>query len=114
MIKKILKNIKINKKRLNIKNLGTAIRPRLSVFKSNKHIYLQLINDTLGHTLCSSSSLELKKKVNKSVAEIVGQNLNKKVLNLKIQNAIFPYSKYKFHGKIKSAFMGLRQQNFII
>lgn len=114
MIKKILKKVKVNKKRFNIKNLGTEISPRISIFKSNKHIYLQLINDTLGHTICSASSLNLTKKINKRTAFLVGENLNIKASNLNIQKAIFPYSKYIFHGKIALALLGLQKNNFII
>lgn len=114
MIKKVLKSIKINKKRFNIKNLGTQNIPRLSIFKSNKHIYLQLINDFTGNTLCSSSSLKLKKKLNKETAKNVGEDLNKSAQLLNINKAIYPYSKYIYHGKIASLFMGLRKNNFII
>lgn len=114
MIKKILNQVKINKKRFNIKNLGTQTTPRLSVFKSNKHIYLQLINDKIGHTICATSSLKLKKSLNKNNCFLIGQELNKEAFTLNIKSAIFPYSNYLYHGKISSVLSGLRNNNFLI
>jgi large subunit ribosomal protein L18 len=85
---------------------GTADRPRLTVFKSNKGIYAQLIDDTKGNTLCSSSTLDKdykgKKSCNKDTAKEVGKLLAKKALEKGIKLAVFDRNGYVFHGRIAS------------
>ncbi len=97
-------------RRTRAKILGTAERPRLSVFRSNKHIYAQLINDDKGATLVNASDLEIKNekgaKINK--ANSVGQLIAKKALDLKISEVVFDKGSYKYHGLIKSLAEGAR------
>ncbi len=87
---------------------GTSERPRLSVFRSNKHIYVQVIDDVAGLTLVSigtrSKSLRAKiaKTGNKKAAEIVGEAAAREALGVGINCVCFDRGPYKFHGRIKS------------
>ena len=80
-------------------------RNRLSVFRSNNYIYAQLIDDTQGVTLASSSSNEAaiknKKLNNKEIAEVVGKEIAKKIISKGIKDVAFDRGKYKYHGLIK-------------
>ena len=80
-------------------------RNRLSVFKSNTHLYAQLIDDTKGHTLASASSIEKnikdKKLSKKEVAELIGKEIAKKIISKGIKDVAFDRGKYKYHGLIK-------------
>ncbi len=80
-------------------------RKRLSVFRSNTHIYAQLIDDTKGITLASSSSVEKlikdQKLSKKDIAEIVGKEIAKKIISKGIKDVFFDRGKYKYHGLIK-------------
>ena len=92
-------------KRTRSKILGSAKRPRLSVFRSNKHIYAQLINDEKSATLASASDLDLKsagKNKKMELAAAVGQLIAKKAAELKIDSVIFDKGGYKYHGIIKT------------
>jgi len=84
---------------------GTKDRPRLSVFKSNKYIYIQAIDDDNGVTLASASSFILGKnkklKLNKATAEKVGEIIAEKLLSLKIDQAVFDRNGFLYTGKIK-------------
>jgi len=85
---------------------GTAERPRLSVFRSNKQIYVQLIDDLKGHTLVSASS-RLAEIANKKVtkteqAKLVGELLAKKALEAGITSVVFDRNGYLYHGRVKS------------
>jgi large subunit ribosomal protein L18 len=96
--------------------VGTAERPRLSVYRSLNHIYAQLVNDSTGQTLTNASTLskeiqgELKKanrKVEKS--KIVGTLIAKKAQEKKIANVVFDRSGYRYHGRVKSLAEGARE-----
>ena len=80
-------------------------RKRLSVFKSNNHIYAQIINDKKGVTLASASSLEkpirTEKKTKKELAERVGKEIAKRSIKNGIKEVAFDKGKYKYHGIIK-------------
>ena len=80
-------------------------RNRLSVFRSNSHIYAQLIDDIRGITLASSSSLEKSIKdqqlSKKNTAEMVGKEIAKKIISKGIKDVSFDRGKYKYHGLIK-------------
>lgn len=89
---------------------GTATRPRLSVFRSNKHIYAQLIDDENGKTLLCVSDLEIKQKDKKTVvAGVVGKQLAQKAETVKIKEAIFDRGGYKYHGRVKALADGARE-----
>jgi large subunit ribosomal protein L18 len=83
---------------------GTAARPRLTVFKSNKYIYAQLIDDVAGHTLASASSLDaslgLKSKSNLEAAAAVGKKLAENAKGKGIETVVFDRSGYIYHGKV--------------
>ena len=80
-------------------------RKRLSVFKSNNHIYAQIINDEKGVTLVSASSLEksirTEKKTKKELAERIGKEIAKRSIENGIKEVAFDKGKYKYHGIIK-------------
>ncbi len=107
MIKKISRNKLRQKRHLRIrKNLiGTASRPRLSVFRSSKNIYAQLIDDVNGVTLTSASTVEKDGKLpnggSKETAKVVGKLIAEKALKLDIKNVIFDRSGYLYHGRVK-------------
>lgn len=94
---------------------GTAERPRFAVYKSNKYVYLQLINDLDGQTLLSNSSKsvslrdKLKDKTKLESAKILGEELAKAAADQGIQKAVFDRSGYKYHGIIKAAADGARE-----
>ena len=79
--------------------------PRLSVFRSNRQIYAQLIDDYNGITLASSSSIEKsirdKKLTKKEKAELIGKSISKKIISKGIDKVAFDRGKYKYHGLIK-------------
>jgi len=90
---------------------GTAAKPRLSVFRSNKGISAQLIDDVAGTTLISSSSLTLKdgKGTKIEVAATVGKALAEKAAKAGIENAAFDRNGYLYHGRVKSLADGARE-----
>ncbi len=89
---------------------GTSERPRLSIFRSNKAIYAQLINDLEGHTLASASSREIKsKKFDLDVSKEVGKQLATKAKAGGVETAIFDRGGYLYHGKVKSLAEGARE-----
>ena len=97
--------MKNRKERVRFKNKKVSSRNRLSVFRSNNHLYAQLIDDTKGITLASSSSLEKsikdKKLERKEIAELIGKNIAKKIISKGIDKVSFDRGKYKYHGLIK-------------
>lgn len=91
---------------------GTADMPRLSVFRSNKEIYAQIINDVDGKTIVASSSLdkEIAKDSNKAdIAKSVGQKLAEKAVAAGIGTISFDRGGYLYHGRIKSLAEGARE-----
>ena len=80
-------------------------RKRLTVFKSNNHIYAQIINDDIGKTLVSASSMEKsiksEKKTKKEMAELIGSEIAKRSIENGIKEVAFDKGKYKYHGLIK-------------
>lgn len=88
--------------------VGTAERPRLSVFRSNKQIYAQLIDDTAGVTLVATNTRvkalrdTIGRGGNKKAAEAVGEVLAKKALDVGIKCVCFDRGPYRYHGRVKS------------
>lgn len=108
---KVIKRLK-SRIRIRKKLTGTSKVPRLAVFKSNKFISAQLIDDEKGITLVAySSKLINKKTASKSmeVSKKVGLTLGQKALNQDIQSIVFDRSGYRFHGRIKSLAEGARE-----
>ncbi len=81
---------------------GTAERPRLSVFRSNKQIYAQVINDLTGTTLASASSLGLEKMAKIEQAQKVGTILAEKAKAAGIEKVVFDRNGYLYHGRVKA------------
>ncbi|WP_161890007.1 50S ribosomal protein L18 [Pontibacter russatus] len=106
---KISRRLRI-KRSIRNKISGTAERPRLSVFRSNKAIYAQLIDDTTGVTLAAASSVKLDDaKANVETAGRVGKEIAEKALSKGISQVIFDRSGYLYHGKVKSLAEGARE-----
>ncbi len=87
---------------------GTAERPRLAVFRSNMHIYAQIIDDTAGNTICSASTMEkdIKAKLEHTndveAAKVVGEAVAKKALEKGIDTVVFDRGGYVYHGKVQA------------
>ena len=89
---------------------GTADRPRVSVFKSNKGIYAQLIDDIAGKTLASASTREIgKASLNVEVAKEVGKKLAENAKSVGIESVVFDRGGYPYHGRVKSLAEGARE-----
>lgn len=104
------------KRRLRIKRgirskiSGTQEKPRLSVYKSNKAIYAQIIDDINGHTLTMASSRELGKQgSNIEISQTVGKKLAEKAIAEGIKEVVFDRNGYVYHGKIKALADGARE-----
>lgn len=87
--------------RVRKKIVGTSERPRLSVYRSNRYVYAQIIDDAQSKTLVSVSSLKDGKNSNKSTARLVGQSIAAKAIKDDIQTVVFDRNGYQFHGVIK-------------
>ena len=92
-----------NKARLRKKNSGSSERPRLVVFRSQKHIYAQLIDDMAGKTLASTHTLKLKTgSANCQGAKEVGKKVAELALSKKIDKVVFDRNGFIYHGRIKA------------
>jgi len=119
-MKIINKDRKLRRKRRVSYNLfGTKKRPRISIFRSNRYIYAQAIDDVEKKTLVSSSSFVLikNKKINKKInkkmtkkeeARIVGLDLADKLKKIKINKGLFDRGPYHYHGRVSALIEGLR------
>lgn len=100
------------KRRIRGRISGTAKKPRLSVFRSNKHLYIQAVDDDKEVTIAAYSDFNLdtkSKKVKKAlVAGLVGVKLGEKLKQLKIKEAVFDRSGYSYLGRIKALADGVR------
>ena len=106
--KKEQRRIKI-KYRVRNKITGTAVRPRLSVFRSNKQIYAQIINDETAATLVAASSLGLEAMPKKEQAAKVGEAVAQKALAAGITQEVFDRNGYLYHGRVKELAEGARK-----
>ena len=98
--KKVERRIKI-KFRIRKSVNGTSERPRLSVFRSNKQIYAQVINDETGTTLASASSLGLEKMAKKEHAQKVGELIAQNAIAAGVSAVVFDRNGYLYHGRVK-------------
>jgi len=99
-------------RRVRAKVMGTKECPRLSVFRSNQHIYAKLIDDSKGHTLASMGDFEVKKKkglTKTQLAQEVGRTIAKKAIAKKIKKVVFDRGGYKYHGRVKAVAEGARE-----
>ena len=106
--KKVERRIKI-KFRIRKKVNGTAERPRLSVFRSNKQIYAQAVNDLTGTTLCAVSSLGMEKMPKKEQAAKVSEMFAEKAKEAGITTVVFDRNGYLYHGRVKELADGARK-----
>jgi large subunit ribosomal protein L18 len=90
---------------------GTKDRPRLSVFRSNKGLFVQVINDENGTTIASASTIELgeKAKLNQENSKNVGKKIAEKALASGVQSIVFDRNGYLYHGNIKALADGARE-----
>ena len=101
------------------KVFGTPDRPRLSVFRSNRHIYAQIIDDVAGVTLASASTMSkelrqhLSKTGNKEAARAVGEAVAKQALNVGIRYVRFDRNHYKFHGRVQALAEAARKAGLV-
>lgn len=103
-------------RRVRKKVVGRPERPRLSVFKSARHIYAQIINDVQGRTLVAASTLSPefkgKGKIGKKTAQakLVGELLAERALAAQIRQVVFDRGGYRFHGRVKALAAGAREK----
>ena len=108
-----------NERRIRIKSRirkvvsGTETRPRLAVFRSNKEIYAQIVNDVTGETVAAASSRDTaiaKAKGNKTeVAALVGKSIAEKAIKAGVETISFDRGGYLYHGRVKSLAEGARE-----
>ncbi len=129
MLKKQEKRVRRHK-RVRAKIFGTGSIPRLCVFRSNKHIYVQVIDDDKGKTLVTASDQEIKKLKIKSsklkekeeekirtgkieVAYEIGKLIAEKALKNKIKKVVFDRGGYRYHGRVKALAEGAREAGLV-
>jgi len=101
------------------KVFGVKEKPRLSVYRSSKNIYCQLIDDTTGKTLASASTLikDIKDKLpyngNVEAAKLVGQKIAEEAAKIGITKVVFDRSGYKYHGRVKALADSARESNLV-
>lgn len=112
-IKKIRKARRAIRIRRKIESANTA--PRLTVFRSNKHIYAQVIDDIKGTTLVSVSEKEVESAKSTKIekAKVVGQKLAEKAIKAKVKNVVFDKGAYKYHGRVKALADGAREGGLV-
>ncbi len=97
-------------KRIRAKVYGTAEKPRLCVFRSNKHIYAQLIDDENNKVIASASDAKVKKGKKLEKAQKVGELIAKLAKEKKIKKVVFDRAGYKYHGRVKSLAEAAREK----
>lgn len=91
---------------------GSAEKPRMTVFKSNRFIYVQVIDDSVGHTVASASSLEpALKEIRRNVegAARLGEEIGRRLKERNVQTVVFDRNGYKYHGIVKAIADGARK-----
>ena len=102
-------------KRLRKKISGTELRPRLAVFRSAMHIYVQAVDDIAGRTIAASSTAVIKKSLkktytgNKDAAKAVGADVAKKLLDKSISSVVFDRGGFVYHGRVQALADGARE-----
>jgi len=115
-----IKKARLRRKlRVHKKLIGTPERPRLSVFRSNRHIYAQIIDDIAGVTLASANTRtkvlqeSLKKTGNVEAAKVVGQEIAKQAIQVGIKTVKFDRNRFKYHGRVKALADAARQAGLV-
>jgi large subunit ribosomal protein L18 len=116
MINRQDKNVARKKRHLRVRKSveGNAARPRLNIFRSQKHIYAQIIDDGNGSTLVAASSLDMsddgkKSHGNKEAARQVGELIGRKAIEKGISEVVFDRGGYLYHGRVKELAEGARK-----
>jgi len=109
---KDLKRIK-RQKRIRSRVSGTSTTPRLRVFRSNKYIYAQLIDDVASKTILGTSDTKSTKGTKTDRAKTVGLEIGKQALGKKITKVVFDRAGYKYHGRVKALADGAREGGLI-
>ena len=110
-----LKGRQIRHRRIRKKISGTSLLPRLAVFRSARHIYVQAIDDSAGSTLAASSTVTIQKSLkktytgNKEAAKAVGADVAKKLIEKSISNVVFDRGGFVYHGRIQALADGARE-----
>ena len=110
-----LKGREIRHRRIRKKISGTNTRPRLAVFRSARHIYVQAIDDNAGSTLAASSTVAIQKSLkkiytgNKEAAKAVGTDVANKLLEKSISSVVFDRGGFIFHGRVQALAEGARE-----
>lgn len=118
-IEKLKKAILRRKYHVRKKVFGTLDRPRLSVFRSSRHIYAQVIDDVAGATLVSASTRtkslrgQLKNSGDSKAAEVVGEAVAKQALGVGINCVRFDRNRYKYHGRVKALAEAARKAGLV-
>jgi len=114
MIKKETRNEmrKVRHERIRKQIIGTADTPRLNVFRSNKNIYAQLIDDENGVTLAEASSMKLNGN-NTEVAAEVGKLIAEKAKKIKVSKVVFDRAGYLYHGRVKALAEAARENGLV-
>ncbi len=94
---------------------GSAEKPRLSVHRTNKYVYLQAIDDTTGKTIASASDVELRrsgsnKETKTATASVAAQEIAKLLKAAKVTELVFDRGAYKYHGRVRAVAEQLREQ----
>ena len=113
--KKTIRRTRI-KRRIRKKISGTADRPRLTVFRSNKQIYAQVIDDVAGQTLVAFSSFDKSitgKKTQTEISKEVGKSLAERCKAKGIENCVFDRNGFRFHGRVKALAEGAREGGLV-
>ena len=114
MVSKTNKKFERNRRHIRVRTKisGTAERPRLCVYRSNANLYVQIIDDVAGNTLCQASTLdkEVKEKhANKLAAKEVGTLIAKRAAEKNIKDVVFDRGGYVFHGRVAQLAAGARE-----
>lgn len=115
ILKKKIENRERRRGRVRAKVFGTALKPRLSVFRSSEHIYAQLIDDDKGITLVSESDLKAsakggkEKKTKTEIAKEIGGSLAGKAKKIGVSEVVFDRGGSKYHGRVKALSEGARE-----
>ena len=99
---------KLSTKKTNVK--GTIDRPRVSVFRSNKFIFVQIIDDVAGHTIASASTLKMKSGKTLEAAKQVGKLAATAALSKSVKKLVFDRGPYQYKGRIKALAESLREE----
>ena len=102
-------------KRIRAKVKGNAERPRLAVFRSNAHIYAQLIDDEKGVIICAASDLGIKRggQSKVEIAKAVGRDIAKKAKEKQVSAVVFDRGGFKYHGRVKAVADGAREAGLV-